>query len=134
MVSKVDHIGIAVSNLEESVKFYEEILGLKFQGIETVEEQKVKVAFLPVGDTEVELLEATTLDSPIAKFIEKKGQGVQHIAFRVENIEKALEEMKAKGIRLIDEKPRYGAGGARIAFLHPKSTNGVLIELCERKG
>lgn len=134
MVSKVDHIGVAVSNLEESVKFYEEILGLKLQGIETVEEQKVKVAFLPVGDTEVELLEATTPDSPIAKFIEKKGQGVQHIAFRVENIEKALEEMKGKGVKLIDEKPRYGAGGARIAFLHPKSTNGVLIELCERKG
>lgn len=134
MVSKVDHIGVAVSNLEESVKFYEEILGLKLQGIETVEEQKVKVAFLPVGDTEVELLEATTPDSPIAKFIEKKGQGVQHIAFRVENIEKALEEMKGKGVKLIDEKPRYGAGGAKIAFLHPKSTNGVLIELCERKG
>ena len=134
MVSKVDHIGVAVSNLEESVKFYEEILGLKLQGIETVEEQKVKVAFLPVGDTEVELLEATTPDSPIAKFIEKKGQGVQHIAFRVENIERVLEEMKEKGVKLIDEKPRYGAGGARIAFLHPKSTNGVLIELCERKG
>ncbi len=134
MVSKVDHIGIAVSSLEESVNFYEGVMGLKLQGVETVEEQKVKVAFLPIGDTEIELLEATTDDSPIAKFIEKKGQGVQHIAFRVENIEKALEEMKAKGIRLIDEKPRYGAGGARIAFLHPKSTNGVLIELCERKG
>lgn len=134
MVNKLDHIGIAVSNLEESVKFYEEILGLKLQGIETIDEQKVKVAFLPVGDTEVELLEATTLDSPIAKFIEKKGQGIQHIAFRVENIEKALAEMKEKGIRLIDEKPRYGAGGAKIAFLHPKSTNGVLVELCERKG
>lgn len=134
MVKKVDHIGIAVSSLEESVKFYEDILGLKLQGIETVEEQKVKVAFLPVGDTEIELLEATTPDSPIAKFIENKGQGVQHIAFRVDDIEKALEDMKKLGIRLIDEKPRYGAGGARIAFLHPKSTNGVLVELCERKG
>ncbi len=134
MVSKLDHIGIAVDNLEESIKFYEETLGLKLQGIETVEEQKVKVAFLPVGDTEIELLEATSSDSPIAKFIEKKGQGVQHLAFRVENIEKALEEAKEKGIRLIDEKPRYGAGGAKIAFLHPKSTNGVLVELCERKG
>lgn len=133
VVNKVDHIGIAVSNLEESIKFYEEILGLKLHGTETVEEQKVKVAFLPVGDTEVELLEATAPDSPIAKFIEAKGQGVQHIAFRVDNIEAALDEMRAKGIRLIDEKPRYGAGGARIAFLHPKSTNGVLIELCERK-
>jgi methylmalonyl-CoA/ethylmalonyl-CoA epimerase len=134
MVKKVDHIGIAVNNLDESVKFYENILGLKLQGVETVEEQKVKVAFLPVGDTEIELLEATTPDSPIAKFIENKGQGVQHIAFRVDDLEKALEEMKKLGIRLIDEKPRYGAGGARIAFLHPKSTNGVLVELCERKG
>ncbi len=134
MVNKLDHIGIAVKDLEESVKFYEEILGLKLQGIETVEEQKVKVAFLPLGDTEIELLEATSPDSPIAKFIENKGQGVQHLAYRVDNIEEALEEMKRKGIRLIDEIPRYGAGGARIAFLHPKSTNGVLVELCERKG
>jgi len=134
VVTKVDHIGVAVENLEESVKFYEEILGLKLQGVETVEEQKVKVAFLPIGDTEIELLEATTPDSPIAKFIEKKGQGVQHVAFRVDDIEKALEEMKKLGIKLIDEKPRYGAGGARIAFLHPKSTNGLLVELCERKG
>lgn len=134
MVTKVDHIGVAVENLEESVKFYEEILGLKLQGVETVEEQKVKVAFLPIGDTEIELLEATTPDSPIAKFIEKKGQGVQHVAFRVDDIEKALEGMKKLGIKLIDEKPRYGAGGARIAFLHPKSTNGLLVELCERKG
>jgi methylmalonyl-CoA/ethylmalonyl-CoA epimerase len=133
VVNKVDHIGIAVSNLEESIKFYEEVLGLKLHGTETVEEQKVKVAFLPVGDTEVELLEATAPDSPIAKFIEAKGQGVQHIAFKVDDIEAALEEMRAKGVRLIDEKPRYGAGGAKIAFLHPKSTNGVLIELCERK-
>lgn len=133
MVNKVDHIGVAVSNLEDSIKFYEEILGLKLHGTEVVEEQKVKVAFMPIGDTEIELLEATSPDSPIAKFVEAKGQGVQHIAFRVENIEKALEEMKSKGIRLIDEKPRYGAGGAKIAFLHPKSTNGVLIELCERK-
>lgn len=133
VVNKVDHIGIAVSSLEESIKFYEEVLGLKLNGTEVVEEQKVKVAFLPIGDTEVELLEATSPDSAIAKFIEKKGQGVQHIAFKVDDIEAALEDMRAKGIKLIDEKPRYGAGGARIAFLHPKSTNGVLIELCERK-
>ncbi|MGB7604670.1 MAG: methylmalonyl-CoA epimerase [Lutisporaceae bacterium] len=133
MVNKVDHIGIAVSSLEESIKFYEEVLGLKLNGTEVVDEQKVKVAFLPIGDTEVELLEATSPDSAIAKFIEKKGQGVQHIAFKVDDIEAALDDMRAKGIKLIDEKPRYGAGGARIAFLHPKSTNGVLIELCERK-
>lgn len=133
VVNKVDHIGIAVSSLEESIKFYEEVLGLKLNGTEVVDEQKVKVAFLPIGDTEVELLEATSPDSAIAKFIEKKGQGVQHIAFKVDDIEAALDDMRAKGIKLIDEKPRYGAGGARIAFLHPKSTNGVLIELCERK-
>ena len=133
MVSKVDHIGIAVESLEETLKFYQEVLGLELHGTEVVEEQKVKVAFLPVGDTEVELLESTEKDGPIAKFIEKKGQGIQHIAFRVENIEEAIEEMKNKGIRMIDEKPRYGAGGAKIAFCHPKSTNGVLVELCERK-
>lgn len=133
MVSKIDHIGIAVSNLDEAVKLYRDVLGLELHGTETVEEQKVKVAFLPVGDTEVELLESTSPDGPIAKFIEAKGQGIQHIAFRVDDIEAALEEMKEKGMRLIDERPRYGAGGARIAFLHPKSTNGVLIELCERK-
>lgn len=133
MVSKVDHIGIAVSNLDEAIKLYKDVMELELHGTEVVEEQKVKVAFLPVGDTEIELLESTSKEGPIAKFIEAKGQGIQHIAFRVDDIEAALEEMKAKGMRLIDEKPRYGAGGARIAFLHPKSTNGVLIELCERK-
>lgn len=132
MVGKLDHIGIAVANLDESLKFYTETLGIELHGSETVAEQKVKVAFLPVGDTEIELLESTESDGPIAKFIEAKGQGIQHLAFRVDNIEAALEELKQKGIRLIDEKPRYGAGGAKIAFLHPKATNGVLIELCER--
>lgn len=132
MVVKVDHIGIAVKNLEESLKFYEEILGMKCKGTEVIEEQKVKVAFLPIGDTEAELLESTDEEGPIAKYIEKKGEGIQHIAYRVENIEKAIAEMKEKGIRMIDEKPRYGAGGAKIAFIHPKSTHGVLIELCER--
>ena len=133
MVRKIDHIGIAVSNLDEAVKLYKDVLGLELHGTEVVPEQKVRVAFLPVGDTEVELLESTSAEGPIAKFIEAKGQGIQHIAFRVNDIEAALEEMKAKGMRLIDEKPRYGAGGAKIAFLHPKSTGGVLIELCERK-
>ena len=132
MVLKLDHIGIAVSNMEESIKLYTDLLGMKLQGEETVEEQKVKVAFLPVGDTEVELLESTDADGPVAKFIESRGQGIQHLAFKVDDIEKALEICKEKGIRLIDEKPRYGAGGAKIAFLHPKSTNGVLIELCQR--
>lgn len=133
MVNKVDHIGIAVKNLDKTLKFYEEMLGIKCVSTEVVEEQKVKVAFLPIGDTEVELLESTEKDGPIAKFIEKRGEGIQHIAYRVDNIEKAIDELKEKGIRLIDEKPRYGAGGAKIAFLHPKSTFGVLIELCERE-
>lgn len=133
MVGKVDHIGIAVKDLDETLKFYEDILGIKCTSKETVEEQKVKVAFLPIGDTEVELLESTEEDGPIARFIDKKGEGIQHIAYRVEDIDKAIEELKNKGIRLIDQEPRYGAGGARIAFLHPKSTFGVLIELCERE-
>ena len=131
-VLKIDHIGIAVADLEAAKNFYE-LLGLKVTDVEEVKEQKVKVAFVPVGDSEVELLESTEPDGPIAKFIEKKGQGMQHIAFRVDDIEAALEELKAKGVKLIDEKPRYGAGGARIAFLHPKSTFGVLVEISERE-
>lgn len=130
---KVDHIGIAVNNLEESLKFYTEVLGLKAMGTEVVEEQKVKVAFLPCGDSELELLESTSPDGPIAKFIEKNGEGIQHIAIRVDDIEATLAELKEKGVRLIDQKPRYGAGGASIAFLHPKATGGVLLELSERK-
>ncbi len=133
MVSKIDHIGIAVESIEESLKLYTDILGLTLEGTEVVEEQKVKTAFLPIGDTEIELLESTHPDGPIARFIQKRGQGIQHIAFRVDDIEKALAEIKDKGVRLIDEKPRYGAGGAKIAFLHPKSTNGVLIELCQKE-
>jgi len=133
MVKKVDHIGVAVKNLDETLKFYTEILGLEPGGIEVVEDQKVRVAFLPLGDSEIELLESTDPEGPIAKYIEKKGEGMQHIAFRVENIEKAIAGMKEKGIRLIDQKPRYGAGGAKIAFLHPKSTHGVLVELSERE-
>ncbi len=132
MVLKLDHIGIAVSDLAESVKFYTDMLGMELHGTEMVEEQKVKTAFLPLGETEIELLESTAPDGPIGKFIEARGQGIQHIAFRVHDLESALAELKAKGLRLIDEKPRYGAGGAKIAFLHPKSTNGVLIELCQR--
>jgi len=133
VVRKVDHIGVAVSNLEEALKIYTDVLGLKLHGTEVVEEQKVRVAFMPVGDTEIELLESTDPEGPIAKFIEKRGEGIQHIAFRVDDIEEALEQMRQQGVRLIDEKPRYGAGGARIAFLHPKATGGVLVELCERK-
>ncbi len=133
MVRKIDHIGIAVKDLEESLKFYQETLGLDLEGIEVVEEQRVRVAFLPIGDTEIELLESTDPEGPIARHIEKRGQGVQHLAVRVENIEEAIAEMKEKGIRMIDEVPRYGAGGAKIAFCHPKSTGGVLVELTERE-
>jgi len=132
VVTKIDHIGIAVKNLDETLKFYEDVMGIKCTSKEEVEEQKVRVAFLPVGDSEVELLESTTEDGPVARFIEKRGEGVQHIAFKVDNIEEAIKDLQEKGVRLIDEKPRYGAGGARIAFLHPKSTSGVLIEISER--
>lgn len=129
---KVDHVGIAVKNLDETLKFYTDVLGLELHGTEVVEEQKVKVAFLPVGDTEIELLESTSPDGPIAKFIEKNGEGIQHLAFKVDNIEEAIAHMQEKGLRMIDEKPRYGAGGAKIAFVHPKSSNRVLVELSER--
>jgi len=132
MVEKIDHIGIAVKDLNETLKVYTKILGLKSAGEETVADQKVKVAFVPIGESEIELLESTEPDGAIAKFIEKNGEGIQHIALRVDNIDKALEDLKAQGVRLIDEKPRKGAGGARIAFIHPKTTKGVLIELCER--
>ncbi|HBY56622.1 MAG TPA: methylmalonyl-CoA epimerase [Candidatus Atribacteria bacterium] len=132
MVKKIDHIGIAVKSIEKAKHLFENILNLKIIGVEIIEEQKVKVAFIPLGDSELELLESTSPDGPIARFIEKKGEGIQHIAFKVDNLESILGELKEKGIRLIDEKPRYGAGGAKIAFLHPKSTNGILIELCER--
>ncbi|MCR4425694.1 MAG: methylmalonyl-CoA epimerase [Firmicutes bacterium] len=133
VIKSVDHIGVAVANLDEALKVYADTLGIKLAGTETVAEQKVRVAFLPIGETEIELLESTDPEGPIAKFIEKRGEGIQHIAVRVDDIESALEEMREKGVRLIDETPRYGAGGARIAFLHPKSTGGVLIELTERK-
>lgn len=133
-VTRVDHIGIAVKNLDEMVKWYEDTLGVQAHGTEVVDEQKVTVAFLPIGDSELELLESTSDDGPIAKFIEKNGEGIQHVALRVDNIDETLETLKEKGVRLIDQTPRYGAGGARIAFVHPKATHGVLLELCERNG
>lgn len=133
-VTRVDHIGVAVKNLEESKKFYTEVLGLAVYGEdEIVEDQKVKVSFLPTGDSEIELLESTSPDGPIAKYIEKNGEGIQHVALHVEDLTAALEELKEKGIRLIDEKPRYGAGKKNIAFIHPKATGGVLLELCEAR-
>jgi len=132
-IKHIDHIGIAVKTIEQAGKFYTDVLGLKIMDIENVADQKVNVAFLPITDSEVELLESTHEDGPVAKFIEARGEGIQHIAFRVENIEEALVELKAKGVRLIDQQPRIGAGKAKIAFIHPKETNGVLVELCERE-
>ncbi|MCD6224175.1 MAG: methylmalonyl-CoA epimerase [Deltaproteobacteria bacterium] len=131
-IEKIDHLGIAVKSIDEGKSFWTDVLGLDIEATETVESQKVITAFLPVGESEVELLESTSPDGPIAKYIEKKGQGIQHVAFRVKNIDAALDELKEKGVKLIDQKPRNGAGGARIAFLHPKATNGILVELCER--
>ncbi len=132
-VGRVYHIGIAVKDIEQAKKFYTEFLGMKALGEEVVEEQKVKVCFIPCGDSEIELLESTSPDGPIAKHIEKKGEGIQHIALRVDNIEAAIADLMAKGVRMIDEKPRYGAGGAKIAFVHPKSTGGILLEISERQ-
>ena len=132
MVKHISHIGIAVKDLDEGIAFYEK-MGLVLEGTEEVPSQMVKVAFFPVGDTRIELLAPTSEDSPIAKFIEKKGEGIQHIAFAVDDLPQALLESENEGIRLIDKEPRPGAHGADIAFLHPKSTGGVLIELCKEK-
>jgi methylmalonyl-CoA/ethylmalonyl-CoA epimerase len=132
-LTHIEHIGIAVDSLEESISYYENILGLKCYAIEEVKEQKVKTAFFKVGQTKIELLESTDPEGPIGKFVEKKGAGVHHLAFAVNNLENALAETEAKGIRLIDKTPRKGAEGLDIAFLHPKSTKGVLTELCEDK-
>lgn len=132
-LSHIEHIGIAVKDLAAAIPYYENVLGLKCYNIEEVKEQKVKTAFLMIGQTKIELLESTDPEGPIGKFIEKKGEGVHHIAFAVEGIEGALEFAADKGIQLIDKAPRKGAEGLDIAFLHPKSTMGVLTELCENK-
>jgi len=131
-ISHIEHIGIAVKDLEASIRFYEDVLGLTCYAIEEVADQKVKTAFFQVGQTKVELLESTDPEGPIGKFIEKKGEGVHHMAFAVKGIEQSLARLDEKGIRLIDQKPRKGAEGLDIAFLHPKSTHGVLMELCEK--
>ncbi|CAM1377694.1 methylmalonyl-CoA epimerase, partial [Fretibacterium fastidiosum] len=129
----IDHIGVAVKSIDAALEFWEGTLGVACHGVEEVAEQKVKTAFLPLKDSEVELLEPTAEDSPVAKFIAKKGEGMHHMALRVDDLEAALAELKAKGVRLIDEKPRRGAGGALIAFIHPAATGGVLLELCQRQ-
>ena len=132
-ISHIEHLGIAVESIEEALPYYENILGLKCYNIETVEDQKVRTAFLRCGDTKLELLEPTSPESTIAKYIEKRGMGVHHVAFAVEDgVAKALVEVEEKGIRLIDKAPRKGAEQLNIAFLHPKSTMGILTELCEK--
>ena len=131
-ISKIEHLGIAVKSIEETLPYYENVLGFECYNIETVEEQKVRTAFLSVGETKIELLEATSPDSTIAKFIENRGEGIHHVAYKVEDgVAKALDECVEKEIRTIDKTPRAGAEGLKIAFLHPKSTQGVLTELCE---
>lgn len=129
--SHIEHLGIAVANLEESIRYYEQVLGFKCYSIEEVKDQKVRTAFFKVGQTKIELLESTAPDGPIGKFIEKRGEGIHHIAFAVDGLQQSLDELKDKGVKLIDEQPRAGAEGLNIAFLHPKSTFGVLTELCE---
>jgi methylmalonyl-CoA/ethylmalonyl-CoA epimerase len=129
----IEHIGIAVKNLEDSIAYYENVLGLKCYAVEEVTDQKVKTAFFMVGQTKIELLESTDPEGPIGKFIEKKGEGIHHIAFAVNDLEKVLDETASKGVQLIDKQPRKGAEGMHIAFLHPKSTFGVLTEFCEDK-
>ncbi|MDR2065693.1 MAG: methylmalonyl-CoA epimerase [Prevotellaceae bacterium] len=130
-ISHIEHLGIAVKSLEQSIPYYEQILGLKCYAIEEVADQKVKTAFFKAGQTKIELLEPTGSESTIAKFIEKRGEGIHHIAFAVDSVQKSLEEVAEKGVQLIDKTPRKGAEGLEIAFLHPKSTLGVLTELCQ---
>lgn len=128
---KINHIGIAVKNIETSAPLYRDVLGMTFEGTEEVAEQKVKVAFFAIGESRIELLEPTAPDSPVAKFIEKNGEGIHHIAYEVADISEALNHLRQENIRLVDETPRCGAHGTRIAFLHPKATGGVLTELCQ---
>lgn len=132
-LTHIEHIGIAVKNMEESIKFWENILGLKCYAVEEVKEQKVKTAFFMIGQTKIELLESTDPEGPIGKFVEKKGEGVHHIAFASKGLENNLAELENNGVQLIDKTPRKGAEGLDIAFLHPKSTQGILIEMCENK-
>lgn len=131
MVKKINHIGIAVNSIEESAPLYRDVYGMHDEGVEVVEEQKVKVAFFGIGESRIELLEPTSEDSPVAKFIAKNGPGVHHIAYEVEDVCAEIERLKAEGIRLIDEVPRCGAHHTQIAFLHPKSSGGVLTEMCQ---
>ncbi|UCE29943.1 MAG: methylmalonyl-CoA epimerase [Candidatus Bathyarchaeota archaeon] len=133
MIVGIDHLGIAVSNLDEAISLYRDVFSLKLEGVHVVEEQRVRVAsFSTGGEPRIELLEPTESESPIAKSLNRRGEGVHHIALKVRNIKTALEELREKGLKLVDEKPRIGVGGAKIAFIHPKSTRNVLLELCEK--
>ncbi|HEX8287311.1 MAG TPA: methylmalonyl-CoA epimerase [Pyrinomonadaceae bacterium] len=129
---KINHLGIATKGIDEALKFWENALGLENVHTETVEDQKVRVAMLPIGETRIELLEPMSEDSPITKFLEKRGGGIHHIAVEVENIEESLAKLKSEGMRLIDESPRIGAEGCLVAFVHPSSANGVLLELVQQ--
>ncbi len=131
MVKKISHIGYAVESLEEQIPFYRDVLGLELTGTEEVEDQMVRVAFFSIGDTRIELLEPSSPESPIAKFMEKRGPGIHHIAYEVDDCKSAIRAMEAHGIRMIDTEPRGGAGGHKIAFAHPKATFGILTELTE---
>ncbi len=131
-IKNVDHIGVAVKSIDEALKFWEDTLGVKCHGVEEVAEQRVKTAFLPIDDTEFELLEGTTEDSPVSKFIEKNGQGIQHVAVSFEDFDEAIAVLIQSGAPLSDEKASIVAGGAKIAFVHPKASGGVLLELCQR--
>jgi methylmalonyl-CoA epimerase len=131
MIKGIDHVGIAVKSIDEAKKFWVDTLGLKLSHIEEVPEQKVRVAMLKAGETTIELLEPTSPDSPIQRFIEKRGEGLHHLTLKTDKLVERLQKLKGANVPLIDEQPRIGAGGARIAFLHPKSAHGVLVELCE---
>ena len=131
MLNKIDHIGVAVASLDEAMPFYRDQLGMAVKGIEEVAEQKVRVAFLQIGESKIELLEPTSAESPVARFLEKNGPGIHHIAYQVDDIEAAIRKLEADGARMIDRVPRTGAHSARIAFVHPKSSGGVLTELCQ---
>lgn len=134
MTKKINHIGVAVKSIEAATPFYRDVLGMVFEGEEVVAAQKVKVAFFAVGESRIELLEPTEDDSPVAKFLEKNGEGTHHVAYEVDDLVATLEKLKAAGVRLIDEVPRCGAHGTKIAFLHPKASGGVLTELCQGGG
>jgi methylmalonyl-CoA epimerase len=132
LIDAIDHIGIAVKDLDEAIHVYRDILGFKLEGIHTLNERMLKIAFFSLGGSRIELLQPLSADSTVARFLETRGEGIQHLAVKVKNVEAVLEEFKRKGVTLIDEKPRAGAEGAKIAFVHPKSTRGVLLELVEK--